>query len=142
LRIPATAACALGLFSALALGAGESPTPDPKPELSDLRREMLSEYRLAPAGATSAALPSSLHSDSAPLPTPLLERSKDAVQMSPVMVNGAPIAELEGVSSNPDAGRTTVSSKLGLGLKRMKVGKVHVFMYRIFYIPYIIGIEW
>jgi hypothetical protein len=76
------------------------------------------------------------------MPTPLLERSKDAVQMSPVLVNGSPIAELGGAATDAGDARPSLSSKLGLGLKRMKVGKVHVYMYRIFYLPYIIGIEW
>jgi hypothetical protein len=102
---------------------------------------MLLEYHFQQPGAKPAQAPTSLQSE-VPAPLPTLVRSKDAVQMAPMEVTGARMADLGGWAPAPAQEPATVASKLGMGLKRMKLGKAHVFVYRIFYVPYLIGIEW
>ncbi len=104
--------------------------------LTDIRREMLQEYRFAPQGTPVTPLPTSLHSDA-----PAVHASPDIVRMEPFEVRdvqAAPPVE----SSPPDKPAATAATRLGIGAHHMKLGKVHLTVNTIFYVPFLVGFEW
>jgi hypothetical protein len=105
---------------------------------------MLSEYTYAPQGPKPTPAPDSLHSSATPAlrGTPLPRN--DAIAMAPFEVSGSKMtggASLMALAE-PAAPRPTVTEKLGIGVHHFKLGKVHMFTKTVFYIPFLIGIEW
>lgn len=117
---------------------------DVGPPQTNVRGEMLSEYRFAPLESKSAAMPTALQSDSPPLP--VLQQTKgDVVKMEPFEVResgSSNAAYLPLERSSPAKKPATVASKLGIGERDFKVGKVHAFVVTIFYIPFVAGFSW
>jgi hypothetical protein len=111
---------------------------------TDVRGAMLSEYRFTPPGAKPAAIPTSLQSDSPPLPDSPAS-SGDVVKMAPFEVresslSTAAVQSIEQPSTaKPPA---TVASKLGIGERDFMVGNVHAFVISIFYVPFVAGFSW
>ena len=112
-----------------------------EPPLTDIRREMLSEYRFSPPGTEAAPLPTSLHSE-APAPP---DGGKDIVSMEPFEVHESrplnsaypPLAQKE-----PDKAPSTVAAKLGIGTHSVQLGKVRLFVNTVFYVPFLAGFSW
>jgi hypothetical protein len=142
-RRTATAAFTVLLATLPARGAEETPATEPL--LSDVRQEMLAEYKFTAAGTKAAPLPSSLHSD-APAEVETIARArKDVVTMAPFEVRDSgvpPLALMPAVSESQAPERKTVAAKLGIGIHRLDVGKVHMFVNTVFFVPFLVGFEW
>ena len=105
---------------------------------------MLSEYRFTPPGAKPAAIPTSLQSDSPPLPASSAGGG-DAVKMEPYVVRESALsnAALQSIEQpSPAKPPATVASKLGIGERDFMVGNVHAFVISIFYVPFVAGFRW
>jgi hypothetical protein len=106
---------------------------------------MISEYKFAPPGTKPAALPSSLNSIAPAQPPTDKPSGRDVVAMEPYEVRetGAGTSAFLPLSpSKPDSPRTSAAAKLGIGLHRFHVGKLHCFVNTIFYVPILVGFEW
>jgi hypothetical protein len=140
----AIASSVVVLLLPIAFKGQEAPMAQADRPLTDIRGEMLSEYRFAPPGAKPAALPTSLQSDSPPLPAPTAS-SGDVVKMAPFEVRESALstAALQSIEQpSPAKPPATVASKLGIGERDFMVGNVHAFVISIFYVPFIAGFSW
>jgi hypothetical protein len=141
---PATAGTILVLLLPIVLRCQDAaPTQTDAPP-TDIRGEMMSEYKFTPPGAKPAVIPTSLHSDSPPLPAPSAS-SGDVVKMEPYVVreSAPPIAALLPLEhQSPAKPPATVASKLGIGEHDFMVGKVHAFVVTLFYVPLVAGFSW
>jgi hypothetical protein len=128
----------------IAVNGQEAPLPKADGPPTDIRGEMLSEYRFAPPGAKPVALPTSLQSDSPPLPAQAASGG-DVVKMAPFEVreSALPIAALQSIEQpSPAKPPATVASKLGIGERDFTVGNMHAFVISIFYVPFVAGFRW
>lgn len=133
----------LCLWSPRLVQGGETPSTTEAP--TDIRREMLSEYKFSAADAKPGPSPSSLRSSLPVQAAAVVPESKEVVKMDPFEVreSGAPSAALMPLAYPPSApARTTVASKLGIGNHKFQVGKMHMFVSTVFYVPFLIGFEW
>jgi len=136
---------AIILCSPFFVEGADSAPPSAEPVLTEVRREMLSEYRYAPPGAKAFLAPSSLHSDARPLVATPAATGADVVKMAPFEVREAgapqspyiPLAQTESEKTP-----SSVAAKLGIGTHHMDLGKVHLFATTIFYVPILVGFEW
>jgi hypothetical protein len=122
----------------------EAPSSQADRPLTAIRGEMLSEYRFTPPGTKPSALPTSLQSDSPPLPVSPAG-SGDVVKMAPFEVreSALSVAALQSIEQpSPEKPPATVASKLGIGERDFMVGNVHAFVISIFYVPFIAGFSW
>jgi hypothetical protein len=117
--------------------------PPPETALTDIRKEMLSEYKFAAPGNKPATLPTSLQSES---PTIYASRAdKDVVKMEAFEVREPGLSNAASQSieqHSPSKPAATVASKLGIGEHDFEVGKVHAFVVTIFHVPLIAGFTW
>jgi hypothetical protein len=143
MRLATTSLIAVLLLPAVAQCQDAAPSQTEEPG-SDIRGEVLSQYRYVPSGSKPAAMPTALQSDSPPLPVSQQAKA-DVVKMEPYEVresgsSSAAYLPLErATSAKPPA---TVASKLGIGEHDFKVGKVHAFVITIFYVPFVAGFSW
>jgi hypothetical protein len=142
-RFAATSAL-IALLSPL-VAAGEDDDSLGKQPLTETRREMLQEYKFTPAGTKTAALPSSLISEAPALPKTGVSTPRDVVRMAPFEVRES--AETSATLSSaaapkPDTPGGRAAAKLGIGVHHLEIGKVHVFVNTIFYLPFLVGFEW
>src|SRR5580658_5272115 len=127
---PATAGTILVLLLPLVVRGQEAASPQTDPPHTDIRGEMMSEYKFTPPGAKPAVIPTSLQSDFPPLPAPSAS-SGDVVKMEPFVVreSAPPIAALLPLEQQaPAKAPATVAGKLGIGEHDFMVGKVHAFV--------------
>jgi hypothetical protein len=142
-RTAVTAVFTVLLASLRVRGAEE--TTAPQPLLSDVRQEMLSEYKFTAPGTKAAPLPSSLHSDAPAEAGMIAKARRDVVTMAPFEVRDSgvpPLALMPAVSESRSPERKTVAAKLGIGVHRLDFGKVHMFVNTVFYVPFLVGFEW
>jgi hypothetical protein len=140
----ATAGTILVLLLPLVVRGQEAASPQTDPPHTDIRGEMMSEYKFTPPGAKPAVIPTSLQSDAPPLPAPTAS-SADVVKMEPFVVreSAPPLAALLPLEhQSPDKPPATVASKLGIGEHDFMVGKLHAFVVTIFYVPLVAGFSW
>jgi hypothetical protein len=117
--------------------------PPPEAALTDIRNEMLAEYKYAAPGNKTAALPTSLQSESPKIYASGTE--KDVVKMEAFEVRESGLSSAAYQSAeqqSPSKPPATVASKLGIGEHDFEVGKVHAFVVTIFYVPFIAGFKW
>jgi hypothetical protein len=143
LRRTTFVASVLVLFPAF-LAKGEENANSTEPRLSETRRQMLLEYTFSPQGAKPSEAPTSLRSEASVQPRAAAPSGSEVVTMSPFEVRGnaepgaiGPLA----VSRTDDA-PATVADRLGIGVHNLKLGKVHVFVRTVFYLPFLVGLEW
>ncbi len=113
--------------------------------LTDTRREMLEEYKFTPPGSRGAAPPSSLHSDAPASPQAHDSTLRDTVKMAPFEVReaGTPNVTLEPAAvPKSDGGAGRAAARLGIGVHHIEIGKVHVFVNTIFFVPFLVGFDW
>lgn len=134
------------LVSSSVVMAADGSSSDPDMPQTDIRKEMLSQYKYSPTGGNPAAkgsAPANLAQPTrAASPTP---GGRDIVVMSPFEVQASGKREQLQTASfqeEPPTQGEKVASKLGIGVHRMKIGKVSVFASTIFYIPFLVGMEW
>jgi hypothetical protein len=141
---PATAGSILVFLLPIVVEGQEAPSSQADKPLAEIRGEMLSEYRFTPPGAKPAAIPTSLQSDSPPLPASSAGGG-DAVKMEPYVVRESALsnAALQSIEQpSPAKPPATVASKLGIGERDFMVGNVHAFVISIFYVPFVAGFRW
>jgi hypothetical protein len=125
------------------LAQGDEAASSSAPPLTDIRKEMLSEYKFAPSGTKAAPLPTSLHSDAPAQLSGAAPTGRDVVRMAPFEVRETSAAAFMPFAPAISAGtRATAASKLGIGVHHMLLGKVHVFVSTLFYVPILVGFEW
>jgi len=140
----ATASSIVVLFLPIAVeGQDDASSQSGKPD-TEIRGEMLSEYRFTPPGSKPAAIPTSLQSDSPPLPVSS-ENKGDIVKMAPFVVreSASSMAAYQSIEQeSPAKAPATVASKLGIGEHDFMVGKTHAFVVTVFYVPFLAGFSW
>jgi len=140
----ATASSIVVLFLPIVVEGQEAASSQSVKPDTEIRSEMMSEYRFVPPGSKPAALPTSLQSDSPPLrESP--ENKGDVVKMAPFVVreSGSPNAAYQSIEQeSPAKAPATVASKLGIGQHDFTVGRTHAFVVTVFYIPFLAGFSW
>jgi hypothetical protein len=140
----ATASSILVFLLPIVVNGQEAPSSKADVPPTDIREAMLSEYRFTPPGAKPAVIPTSLQSDSPPLPASSAS-SGDVVKMAPFEVreSALPISAVQSIEQpSPAKPPATVASKLGIGERDFMVGNVHAFVISIFYVPFVAGFRW
>ena len=121
--------------------AQETPSPEKPP--TDVRKEMLAEYKFAAAGSKPAILPTSLQSEAPKIYASGTDKDvvrMEAFEVRETGVSGAAYQPLE--QQSPSKSPATAASKLGIGEHDFKVGRLHAFVVTIFYVPLIAGFQW
>jgi hypothetical protein len=127
------------------LASEDGPSDDGVPA-TDIRRELLSEFKYAPAKKAPDS-PASV----GPMPKaqPRLDPSPaagaDTVRMAPFEVQDSrtPLnLSTWVVQEEPTTPAETMASKLGIGVHTWKMGKTRLNVRTIFYIPFLVGLEW
>jgi hypothetical protein len=138
----AAAALFAVLSPLLSLGAEDAVSNSPPTEI---RREMLLEYKFTAPGDKAAEAPSSLHSEATVRPLTGFPPGKDIVQMAQYEVRegGMPTPSLLPTAPIRAAGApATVAGKLGIGVHYLQLGKVRLFVNTVLYVPFLIGFDW
>jgi hypothetical protein len=131
-------------LATLTLKAQEVPSSTTEKHMTEIRKEMLSEFKYAPPGSKPAILPTSLRSDS-PLVNVTSGTEKDVVKMEAFEVreSGSSIRGFEPLEQqSSENAKPTIASNLGIGEHDFTVGKMHAFVISIFYVPFIAGFRW
>jgi hypothetical protein len=117
--------------------------PPAETALTDIRKEMLSEYRYAAPGIKPAKLPTSLQSDSPAFHAAGTDEGVVKMEAFEVRESGFSSSATQSIEQHPPSKPpATVASKLGIGEHDFEVGKVHAFVITIFYVPFIAGFRW
>jgi hypothetical protein len=141
----AVRAAAILLPSASVMAADDS-GPGSDAPATDIRKEMLAEYRFSPKGDCPAAAPSTPAPLAAPRPAAAPSADgKDIVVMAPFevqMASGRDGLQTAAFQDEPTSEGEKVASGLGIGVHRMKLGRVNLYARTILFIPFLVGIEW
>ena len=111
---------------------------------SEFRRELQSEFKFAPAARDESA--------AAPAPSVATSRTDappgggaDIVTMPRFEVHSnrdMTGLAIEMAQDKPQTASEKAQSKLGVGLHTVKLGKITLFARTIFYVPFLVGMEW
>jgi hypothetical protein len=137
------AALVLLVASTCGLGAASGPDPGSDVQHTNIRKELLSEYKygVPPKGQT---IPDPIVADSSAAPQilPLTPPNSDVVRMEPFTVReGAKLEALHAdiVRQRANARTEAITSKLGIGVHVAPVGPVGFYAVTVFYIPISVG---
>ncbi|HEY5078395.1 MAG TPA: hypothetical protein VII43_01055 [Opitutaceae bacterium] len=141
------AALLLLIAGACALPAAADPAPSGGEAHTDVRRELLSEFRFAPAPADPAPVPTFLSASATPRAAPSEAAGPDVVTLAPFTVREMVRMETlhADILQEKKAAQTSmVLSRLGIALHVAPVGPVAFYAATIFYIPFAAGfaISW
>jgi len=121
-----------------ALAAGD-PGPDAAAAHTDIRRELLSEFKYAPAQKEPARSPLFVSPSLASQPG---GPGADVVTMAPFTVRETVRMEKlhsDLVQEKSDARTAAIMTKLGVGVHVLPAGPVTFFAATVFYIPIVVG---
>jgi hypothetical protein len=145
-RLATRTALMVLLSSAGGLLAADDGRPDDGLPATDIRRELLSEFKYSPAKKPpDSATPVQSVPKSQQRLDPSSAASSDAVRMAPFEVQDTRTprnlpALL--VQEEPKSPAETIVSKLGIGVHSWKLGKTKLSIHTLFYIPFFVGLEW
>jgi len=145
LRTVAASTTVIVLLSPFILSGEEASSANTANTLTEIRRELLSEYKFSPPGTKATTLPTSLHSEGPPAISVPATNKKDVVRMEPFEVHesGVSNSAYQPLSDKaPDTPSATLASRFGIGVHHFQIGKTHMFVSTIFYVPFIAGFEW
>jgi hypothetical protein len=142
---PSVRQAVLLLLLAARAGAAD-PGPGAAEPRTDVRKELLSEYRYVPHPADAAPIPVFLAA-AAPSPDAGAPYGPEVVTMAPFTVRETVRMETlhaDLLQEKRDAHTAMVMSKLGIGLHVAPVGPVAFYAATLFYIPFAAGfsISW
>ena len=126
------------------LAAKEDVDPAKAVPATDIRREILSEFKFVPSQAAPAPHKSSLaRGPTLPQSQLLGAEIPDIVRMAPYTVHESlKMEELHQdiLNSQSEARTDALMSKMGIGLHEAAIGKLHFFTATVFYIPIVVGV--
>lgn len=146
---PASRAALIFLIASTGVLAGEKEADsDTAVPATNIRREILSEFRFVPSQAAPVPHKSTLaRGPTLPKSQTLAYAGADIVRMAPYTVHESlKMEELHQdiLNEQADAHTADLMKKMGIGLHEAPIGKVHFFTATVFYIPIIVGvgIDW